>query len=52
MRGMNRISIAADGQSATLGGGLTSKEITDYLWKRGKQTGELDMSICFSNLGA
>jgi len=40
MRGMNSITIHADGTSATLGGGVKSKEVIDYLWAREKQTGK------------
>ncbi|KAF2690401.1 hypothetical protein K458DRAFT_289299 [Lentithecium fluviatile CBS 122367] len=38
MRGLNSISIAKDGSSATLGGGMKGKEIIDFLWAREKQT--------------
>jgi hypothetical protein len=40
MRALNSITIAADRNSATLGGGVKSKEILDYLWAREKQTGK------------
>ncbi|KAK4507273.1 hypothetical protein PRZ48_001008 [Zasmidium cellare] len=38
MRHMNDVAIAEDGKSATVGGGITSKELTDLLWAQGKQS--------------
>jgi len=38
MRKMNTVSIAPDGQSATIGGGVLAKEVTDALWAVNKQT--------------
>jgi hypothetical protein len=38
---LNTLSIAEDGQSVTVGGGINSKALTDGLWVAGKQTGEL-----------
>jgi frataxin-like iron-binding protein CyaY len=38
---LNTLSIAEDGQSVTVGGGINSKALTDGLWAAGKQTGEL-----------
>jgi hypothetical protein len=38
---LNSLSIAEDGQSVTVGGGINSKAVTDALWAAGKQTGEL-----------
>ena len=38
---LSSISIAKDGNSATIGGGAHSKNVTDALWAAGKQTGEL-----------
>ncbi|KAJ5655136.1 hypothetical protein N7507_007086 [Penicillium longicatenatum] len=35
---LNSVSIAGDGQTATSGGGVKSKHITDALWATGKQT--------------
>jgi AICAR transformylase/IMP cyclohydrolase PurH len=37
---LNAISIAKDKQSATIGGGINSKVVTDTLWAAGKQTGK------------
>ena len=36
---LNSVSIASDGQTATFGGGVKSKHVTDALWDAGKQTG-------------
>lgn len=41
MRKLNSIAIAPDGTTATIGGGVLSKEITDALWTAGKQTGQV-----------
>ncbi|KAL9111384.1 MAG: hypothetical protein Q9227_004261 [Pyrenula ochraceoflavens] len=38
MVGMNAISVSQDGKSATIGGGVESKDVTDTLWAAGKQT--------------
>ena len=40
MSQLNRITIAKDGKTATIGGGVMSKNLTDTLWAAGKQTGE------------
>jgi hypothetical protein len=37
---MNSISIAKDGKSVTVGGGINSKVLTDSLWAAGKQNGK------------
>ena len=39
MRKMNSTTIAADGRSATFGGGILGLEVRDALWAAGKQTG-------------
>ena len=39
MRKMNSTAIAADGRSATFGGGILGLEVRDALWAAGKQTG-------------
>jgi hypothetical protein len=39
MRKLNSTTIAADGQSATFGGGILGLEVRDDLWAAGKQTG-------------
>ncbi|KIM94075.1 hypothetical protein OIDMADRAFT_136488 [Oidiodendron maius Zn] len=38
MRKMNSTTIAADGRSATFGGGILGLEVRDALWAAGKQT--------------
>lgn len=38
LTGLNSVEIAADGQSAKIGGGIRSKNLTDALWAAGKQT--------------
>ncbi|KAJ5892521.1 hypothetical protein N7504_009212 [Penicillium tannophilum] len=35
---LDSVSIAEDGQTATFGGGVKSKQVTDALWAAGKQT--------------
>jgi hypothetical protein len=37
---LDSISVAADGKTVTVGGGVNSKKLTDALWAAGKQTGE------------
>lgn len=37
---LNSITIAKDGKTATIGGGVMSKNLTDTLWAAGKQTGK------------
>lgn len=39
MRKLSSIRIAEDGRSATFGGGILDKAVTDGLWAAGKQTG-------------
>jgi len=39
MRQLNSVKVAADGQTATFGGGILDKAVTDGLWAAGKQTG-------------
>jgi hypothetical protein len=38
---LNSISISKDGKSATIGGGVNVKNLTDALMAAGKQTGKL-----------
>ncbi|KAM0342572.1 hypothetical protein ACHAPU_009425 [Fusarium lateritium] len=38
IRGQDSVEIAADGQSATIGGGASVKKVVDHLWAAGKQT--------------
>jgi hypothetical protein len=38
---LNTISVAKDGKSVKIGGGVNSKKLTDALWDAGKQTGRL-----------
>lgn len=40
MRSLNSIEIAADGNTARVGGGVRSKELIDALWAANKQTGQ------------
>jgi hypothetical protein len=40
LRQFNSITIAPNGETATIGGGVLSKEITDALWPAKKQTGQ------------
>jgi phosphoribosylformimino-5-aminoimidazole carboxamide ribonucleotide (ProFAR) isomerase len=42
---LNSISIAKDGKSVTVGGGINSKNLMDTLWAAGKQTGKLSSYI-------
>jgi hypothetical protein len=37
---LNSVTISEKGDTATFGGGILSKKITDTLWKAGKQTGK------------
>lgn len=37
---LNNVKIAADGKTATFGGGIMAKNVTDALWAAGKQTGK------------
>ena len=37
---LGSVQIAEDGQTATFGGGIQAKNVTDALWAAGKQTGE------------
>jgi len=48
MRKMNTVSIAPDGQSATIGGGVLAKEVTDALWAVNKQTGNMKLGRLLS----
>lgn len=41
MRQLRSVEIAEDGTTATFGGGVLAKNVTDALWAAGKQTGEL-----------
>lgn len=36
---LTSVSIAKDGKTATIGGGIISRNLTDVLWAAGKQTG-------------
>ncbi|KAL1854451.1 hypothetical protein VTK73DRAFT_8748 [Phialemonium thermophilum] len=38
MSQLNSVQIARDGKTATIGGGILSKDLTDALWAAGKQT--------------
>jgi FAD/FMN-containing dehydrogenase len=39
MRQLDSVTIAENGQTATFGGGILDKAVTDALWAVGKQTG-------------
>jgi hypothetical protein len=38
---LNKVEVAADGKTATIGGGTQSKKVTDTLWAANKQTGTI-----------
>lgn len=38
MQQMTDVKIAEDGQSAIIGGGITSRQLIDHLWPQGKQS--------------
>ena len=40
MNQLGSVQIAEDGQTATFGGGIMAKNVTDALWAAGKQTGQ------------
>lgn len=40
MRKLNSIKVNSDGRTATIGGGAKTYEVTEALWKEGKQTGK------------
>lgn len=50
LTGLNSVEIAADGQSAKIGGGIRSKNLTDALWAAGKQTGMPQLCIILVEL--
>ncbi|EHL00888.1 hypothetical protein M7I_3281 [Glarea lozoyensis 74030] len=52
MRKLNTIDISPDGQTATIGGGALSKEVTDALWARGKQTDDMWQVYTFTYEGS
>lgn len=39
LKKLNSVTVAADGKTATIGGGALSKTVVDVLWAAGKQTG-------------
>ena len=41
MSQLNSVQVAADGKTATFGGGVLAKQVTDGLWAAGKQTGRI-----------
>jgi AICAR transformylase/IMP cyclohydrolase PurH len=47
MSQLNSIAIAKNGKTATIGGGVMSKNLTDALWAAGKQTGEHMMNFLY-----
>lgn len=42
---LNKVEVAADGKTATIGGGTQSKKVTDTLWAANKQTGMIKSLI-------
>jgi FAD/FMN-containing dehydrogenase len=40
MRKLNSLQLNSDGKTATVGGGVIQHEITEWLFKYGKQAGE------------
>ena len=46
MTQLDTVTVAGDGQTATIGGGAMSKAVVDTLWKAGKQAGK-----CLNHLG-
>jgi len=46
IRELNEISIAADGNSATMGGGVSVAQAINYLAKYGKTSGKYIMASC------
>jgi len=40
LKKLNTVTISKDGQSATIGGGVMSHDLTAALWKSGKQAGK------------
>lgn len=43
MTEMKSVSIAPDGKSAIIGGGILSKDLVDTLWAKNKQTGMISL---------
>ena len=41
IRALNSITLNNDGYSASVGGGTYNQEIIDYIWSRGKASGEI-----------
>lgn len=46
LRQLDSVDIAPDGQTAVIGGGIRSRNLTDALWAAGKQTGK--PSLCYT----
>lgn len=51
LRKMTDVSIAENGKSAVIGGGIKSKELVDKLWKHGKMTGASTNLYLFAEVG-
>ena len=47
MRHMNHVQIAEDGKSATIGGGILTKQLIDALWEEGKLASTSSIHQCF-----
>jgi FAD/FMN-containing dehydrogenase len=52
MSQLNSIVIAQDGETATIGGGVIAKNLTDALWAAGKQTGKYMINFLLAINGA
>ena len=50
MRKLNSLQVNVDGKTATVGGGVMQYEITEWLFKHGKQAGEHETSIPHSGM--
>jgi hypothetical protein len=48
---LGSIEIASDGQTATFGGGVMAKNVTDALWAAGKQTGKSKRPDAYHQIG-
>lgn len=44
LKKLSSVGVSEDGSSVRIGGGATTKQVTDTLWKLNKQTGNLRLS--------
>lgn len=49
MRAMKDVRVSEDGKTATIGGGIKAREVTDALWAVGKQTGILILKLSLNS---